>query len=137
MEEIDELNNIESHYNEMPFIEKAKFFVCSRLKTHGFIIVLLAASIPNPLFDLAGITCGHFLVPFSTFFGATMIGKALIKVTIQVFKCIISVSFRYCHIFQTPCRIHPELPGVNFTILAWIFIKGVGKAKAPFVAFRE
>ncbi len=109
LEEIDELNNIESHYNEMPFIEKAKFFVCSRLKTHGFIIVLLAASIPNPLFDLAGITCGHFLVPFSTFFGATFIGKALIKVTIQVYKCIITVNFRYSYIFETSCRVHLEL----------------------------
>ena len=42
------------------------------------------AQIPNPLFDLAGITCGHFLVPFWTFFGATMIGKAVIKMHIQV-----------------------------------------------------
>jgi len=40
--------------------------------------------IPNPLFDLAGITCGHFLVPFGTFFGATLIGKAVIKMHIQV-----------------------------------------------------
>ena len=40
--------------------------------------------IPNPLFDLAGITCGHFLVPFWTFFGATLIGKAVIKMSIQV-----------------------------------------------------
>lgn len=40
--------------------------------------------IPNPLFDLAGITCGHFLVPFWTFFGATLIGKAVIKMHIQV-----------------------------------------------------
>ena len=40
--------------------------------------------IPNPLFDLAGITCGHFLVPFWTFFGATVIGKAIIKMHIQV-----------------------------------------------------
>ncbi len=42
------------------------------------------SQIPNPLFDLAGITCGHFLVPFWTFFGATVIGKALIKAHIQV-----------------------------------------------------
>lgn len=42
--------------------------------------------IPNPLFDLAGITCGHFLVPFWTFFGATLIGKAIIKMHIQVGK---------------------------------------------------
>ncbi|VDI67951.1 Hypothetical predicted protein, partial [Mytilus galloprovincialis] len=39
--------------------------------------------IPNPLFDLAGITCGHFLIPFWTFFGATLIGKAVIKIHIQ------------------------------------------------------
>ena len=43
-----------------------------------------SSSIPNPLFDLAGITCGHFLVPFWTFFGATLIGKAVIKMHIQV-----------------------------------------------------
>lgn len=42
--------------------------------------------IPNPLFDLAGITCGHFLVPFWTFFGATLIGKAIIKMHIQVIR---------------------------------------------------
>lgn len=44
----------------------------------------LCLQIPNPLFDLAGITCGHFLVPFWTFFGATLIGKAIIKMHIQV-----------------------------------------------------
>ena len=44
----------------------------------------LSSKIPNPLFDLAGITCGHFLVPFWTFFGATLIGKAIIKMHIQV-----------------------------------------------------
>ncbi|KAF8570995.1 Ectopic P granules protein 3 [Paragonimus westermani] len=49
----------------------------------GFVGILLCASIPNPLFDLAGMTCGHFLVPFWSFFGATFIGKALIKVHLQ------------------------------------------------------
>ncbi|KAA0194312.1 Vacuole membrane protein 1 [Fasciolopsis buskii] len=44
--------------------------------------------IPNPLFDLAGMTCGHFLVPFWSFFGATFIGKALIKVHLQQFTVI-------------------------------------------------
>ena len=47
-------------------------------------ISVSSSSIPNPLFDLAGITCGHFLVPFWTFFGATLIGKAVIKMHIQV-----------------------------------------------------
>lgn len=50
--------------------------------------------IPNPLFDLAGITCGHFLVPFWTFFGATLIGKAVIKMHIQASQT--SDSFPAC-----------------------------------------
>jgi len=48
------------------------------------VCVSVFIQIPNPLFDLAGITCGHFLVPFWTFFGATLIGKAVIKMHIQV-----------------------------------------------------
>jgi hypothetical protein len=43
------------------------------------------------LFDLAGITCGHFLVPFWTFFGATLIGKAVIKMLIQ--KMFVIIAF--------------------------------------------
>lgn len=39
--------------------------------------------IPNPLFDLAGILCGQFLIPFYTFFGATVLGKAVIKTSLQ------------------------------------------------------
>jgi len=48
--------------------------------------------VPNPLFDLAGIMCGQFLVPFWKFFLATLLGKALIKTHIQV----IPLSLRYC-----------------------------------------
>jgi hypothetical protein len=59
------------------------------LQKYGFITVLLCASIPNPLFDLAGITCGHFKIPFSTFFTATFIGKAIIKVHLQILFVII------------------------------------------------
>ena len=60
---------------------------------HGMLCILLpwiqlnflsGLQIPNPLFDLAGITCGHFLVPFWTFFGATLIGKAVFKMLLQV-----------------------------------------------------
>ncbi|ESR33135.1 hypothetical protein CICLE_v10006686mg [Citrus x clementina] len=39
--------------------------------------------VPNPLFDLAGIMCGQFGVPFWKFFLATLIGKAIIKTHIQ------------------------------------------------------
>lgn len=62
------------------------------LREHAFITVLLAASIPNPLFDLAGLTCGHFQIPFCTFFLSTFIGKAINKVSIQVIFMIIAFS---------------------------------------------
>ena len=61
-------------------IAKIKKAIFNNLQKYGFITVLLCASIPNPLFDLAGITCGHFGIPFITFFGATAIGKSIIKV---------------------------------------------------------
>lgn len=44
------------------------------------------------MFDLAGITCGHFLIPFWTFFGATLLGKAVIKMMIQVLFVIIAFN---------------------------------------------
>ena len=37
------------------------------------------ASIPNLAFDLCGICCGFYLMPFHSFFWATFIGKAIIK----------------------------------------------------------
>jgi hypothetical protein len=60
----------------------------------GFVGVLLMASIPNPLFDLAGLTCGHLLFPFWKFFGATLIGKALIKSNIQAVFVVLLFSPR-------------------------------------------
>lgn len=90
-EELEEIEATESQKN-IKFIDKAKIFIYEHLKKHGFLTVLLCASIPNPLFDLAGITCGHFGIPFWTFFGATLIGKAIIKVHIQAIFVIVSFS---------------------------------------------
>nr|TKR63896.1 hypothetical protein D5086_0000322810 [Populus alba] len=57
------------------------------LLTHSqhlnFFTILVLASVPNPLFDLAGIMCGQFGVPFWKFFAATLIGKAIVKTHIQ------------------------------------------------------
>ena len=56
-------------------------FVCFSIAIHA---TWSPKQIPNPLFDLAGVTCGYLLISFWTFFGATFVGKALIKVNIQV-----------------------------------------------------
>ena len=42
------------------------------------------AAWPNALFDLCGLCCGHFLMPFWTFFSAVLIGKAGVKVVGQL-----------------------------------------------------
>ncbi|XP_059111701.1 vacuole membrane protein 1-like [Peromyscus eremicus] len=70
---------------------RAKLAVQNLVQKVGFFGILACASIPNPLFDLAGITCGHFLVPFWTFFGPTLIGKAIIKMHIQ--KIFVIITF--------------------------------------------
>ena len=50
------------------------------IRKHGFLGILLLAAWPNAAFDLCGICCGHFQMPFWQFFGATFIGKAVLKV---------------------------------------------------------
>lgn len=56
----------------------------------GFIGILLCAAIPNPLFDAAGVASGMAQIPFLSFFGATLIGKAVIKVLLQSSFVILS-----------------------------------------------
>lgn len=83
----EKLNNPES----LTTLERWKLRVQWAVEKVGFMGILLCASIPNPLFDLAGMTCGHFLVPFWTFFGATLIGKAVVKMHIQ--KVFVILAF--------------------------------------------
>lgn len=93
-QETEELDDLDEE--EKPFLQKAKLVVQNLVEKVGFLGILLCASIPNPLFDLAGITCGHFLVPFWTFFGATLIGKAIVKMHIQMLFVI--VAFNEIHV---------------------------------------
>ncbi|TKS83643.1 Vacuole membrane protein 1 [Collichthys lucidus] len=89
-EEVEEEE--EEEEEEEDFATRAKVAVQKLIHRVGFLGILACASIPNPLFDLAGITCGHFLVPFWTFFGATLIGKAVIKMHIQKLFVIVTFS---------------------------------------------
>ncbi|RWS29862.1 vacuole membrane protein 1-like protein [Leptotrombidium deliense] len=78
------------------FLSKCRQSIKLLVERVGFFGILACASIPNPLFDLAGITCGHFLIPFWTFFGATLIGKAVIKMHIQ--KLFVIIAFNEHHV---------------------------------------
>jgi len=57
-------------------------------QAHGFWGILLLAAYPNAAFDLCGICCGHFQMPFWEFFGATLIGKGGIKVRAGWMPCL-------------------------------------------------
>ncbi|PVD33032.1 hypothetical protein C0Q70_08480 [Pomacea canaliculata] len=110
-EEIEELiHEKKEHPEELGIMEKAKLYVHNMVQKVGFFGILACASIPNPLFDLAGITCGHFLIPFWTFFGATLIGKAIIKMHIQ--KLFVIFLFSVHHV-EKVIQLMGALPGVG------------------------
>ncbi|CAD6199893.1 unnamed protein product [Caenorhabditis auriculariae] len=78
---------------ELSFMDRCKAKMEKFIARVGFPGILLFASIPNPLFDLAGITCGHFLVPFWSFFSARRFSeKALVKMHVQMLFVIIAFS---------------------------------------------
>lgn len=60
-----------------------KAWMVSFLKKYGFWGVFALSAWPNAAFDLCGICCGAFMMPFWTFFVATFCGKALVKVNLQ------------------------------------------------------
>ena len=90
---------------DLDLMTRGKLFMHDLVQRVGFFGILAAASIPNPLFDLAGITCGHFLVPFWTFFGATLIGKAVVKMHIQKLFIIFLFSKQYVDIFLSALQV--------------------------------
>ncbi|KAK9917565.1 hypothetical protein WJX75_005821 [Coccomyxa subellipsoidea] len=64
-------------------LNRMKNWMLGFIQRHGFWGIFLLAAWPNALFDLCGICCGHFLMPFWEFFGATLAGKAIVKVNMQ------------------------------------------------------
>ncbi|KAJ0525086.1 hypothetical protein HanHA300_Chr09g0307971 [Helianthus annuus] len=78
-------NGVASNLNNM------KRWLLSHAQYLNFFTILILASVPNPLFDLAGIMCGQFGIPFWEFFLATLIGKAIVKTHIQVCSFFLSL----------------------------------------------
>merc|ERR1712010_270020 len=93
--------------DDLNTFDRAKLGIERLVERVGFFGILACASIPNPLFDLAGITCGHFLVPFWTFFGATVIGKAVIKMHIQ--KIFVILAFNK-ELFEGAVSLLVQIP---------------------------
>lgn len=92
VKELEDLVNLPQESDHSSLFARFKVWGFRRFSHLGFFAILLFASVPNPLFDLAGIMCGHFLVPFWKFFLATLIGKALIKTHIQTVFVILACN---------------------------------------------
>jgi len=91
----EEFEDIKESKSQWDLLNRMKMWMIDFLERHGFWGVLLMAAWPNMAFDLCGICCGHFLMPFWVFFGATFIGKALIKVNMQACFFIMLFSNEY------------------------------------------
>ncbi|XP_020216617.1 vacuole membrane protein KMS1 [Cajanus cajan] len=78
---VDAMEELDSE--DKGVLNRIKCWFLSHSQHLNFLTILVLASVPNPLFDLAGIMCGQFGIPFWKFFLATMIGKAIIKTHIQ------------------------------------------------------
>lgn len=149
-EDLKELEALEALENgqDVPYIMRMKLAMKHFVEKAGFLGILACASIPNPLFDLAGLTCGHYLIPFWTFFGATLIGKAVIKMHIQQLAVIIAFNEelldRFIKLlvfipyvgskFQEPLKrylmqqkekLHNKTSEEGVTTIAWLFDKFV------------
>jgi len=114
-EEFHDLQEKLKNPEKMTRFERMKYSVQHLVEKVGFFGILACASIPNPLFDLAGITCGHFLIPFWTFFGATLIGKAIIKMHIQ--KIFVILAFNN-QLLETAISLLIQIPGVGVRLEA-------------------
>uniref|UniRef100_A0A5B7BMG9 Putative vacuole membrane protein KMS1-like n=2 Tax=Davidia involucrata TaxID=16924 RepID=A0A5B7BMG9_DAVIN len=82
MEELD-ASSTEDNGVIATYLNQIKRWFLSHSQYLNFFTILVLASVPNPLFDLAGIMCGQFGIPFWKFFLSTLIGKAIIKTHIQ------------------------------------------------------
>lgn len=95
-------------------VDWMKRWMVDWIKRWGFWGVLLFAAWPNAAFDLCGICCGAFMMPFWEFFGATFVGKALIKVNLQaVFFINLFSEHRMRRLVRIVARLTPDSWGLD------------------------
>lgn len=82
------------------------------LRKHSFLLITVSGSIPNNFFDVLGIVAGATRLPFIEFFAPTVLGKAIIKPTIQL---AITVVLLNKHARESLLSSLPE----NFQYTAW------------------
>jgi len=92
-QEIEEARS--SQIGKFDLVGRAHAWTLRIVEEYGFWAVVALSAWPNAFFDMCGITCGAFQMPFWTFLGGVWVGKAWIKVQCQAvfFITIFSDTF--------------------------------------------
>eukprot|EP00008_Paramoeba_atlantica_P010671 CAMPEP_0201477244 /NCGR_PEP_ID=MMETSP0151_2-20130828/2303_1 /ASSEMBLY_ACC=CAM_ASM_000257 /TAXON_ID=200890 /ORGANISM="Paramoeba atlantica, Strain 621/1 / CCAP 1560/9" /LENGTH=277 /DNA_ID=CAMNT_0047857891 /DNA_START=370 /DNA_END=1203 /DNA_ORIENTATION=- len=107
-EEMEEITGDQVQNQAGPFT-RMKLMMIDFIQKYGFWAIFLLAAWPNAAFDLCGICCGHFRMPFWTFFGATLLGKGFVKVNLQALFFITMFSEAYLEkVLHVVSKISPE-----------------------------
>lgn len=103
-------------------VDAMKAWMLTFIERHGFWGILLLAAWPNAAFDLCGVCCGLFMMPFWEFFGATLLGKGIIKVTGQsaFFVAIFRRSSREMLLFHLTELIPSSIPFLPKSFPDWL-----------------
>lgn len=115
---LDILNDLDSSSmedgsNAANHLKQIKYRLLSHSQYLNFFTILVLASVPNPLFDLAGIMCGQFGIPFWKFFLATLLGKAIVKTHIQTVFIISVCNYQLLDFIENELiRMLSFIPGV-------------------------
>ncbi|XWS57534.1 hypothetical protein CRYUN_Cryun09bG0182700 [Craigia yunnanensis] len=106
-------SSMEDGSNTANHLQQIKYWLLSHSQYLNFFTILVLASVPNPLFDLAGIMCGQFGIPFWKFFLATLLGKAIIKTHIQTVFIISVCNYQLLDFIENELiRVFSFIPGV-------------------------
>ncbi|KAL8445070.1 hypothetical protein Emag_005225 [Eimeria magna] len=95
-QEFEELaDEVEGGANGGSLVSKAKRWTLDLVQRYGAVAVFLLSCWPNMLFDLCGLVCGHFQMPFHQFFTALVLGKAVVKASSQAALFVFLFSSQY------------------------------------------
>ncbi len=87
MARVNRLNKTSEPNLNIPGTQTFMYYI----QKYNFWAILFFASYPNALFDMCGIASGYYLISFSTFISATIIGKAFIKAHYQMILMVFAV----------------------------------------------
>ena len=91
---IGELSGYLAGFSGQPIAEKTKIYqsIESWMQRYGTLTIFVLAAIPNPFFDLAGMSAGALKMPLHKFLSACLLGK-IIKMWIFAYAGAYSINW--------------------------------------------